>query len=110
MYSRLAALPDNTEPLQRAELHAALSIGNDILQLRHLTPAISLQPEFDAALDALAQRKSSMASMQLAHLDRRLATQVGAEQVQVLRARAKILSLSEALAQYGNYFDSGVRI
>ena len=48
--------------------------------------------------------------MQLAHLDRRLATQVGAEQVQVLRARAKILSLSEALAHYGNYFDSGVRI
>ena len=63
MYSRLAALPDSAEPLQRAQLLAALSIGNDILQLRHLPPVISLQPELDAALVALAQGKSNMARM-----------------------------------------------
>ena len=46
---------------------------------------------------------------ELARLDRRLASQGRAEQAQVLQARARILSLSEALAQYGNYFDSRVQ-
>jgi len=109
IYSRLAALPDSAEPLQRGELLAALSIGNDILQLRQLPGAVSLRPDLDAAFATLAEGKSSMARTQLAQLDRRLASQRGAEQVVILRARARILSLSEALAHYGNYFDSGVR-
>ncbi len=109
MYSRLAAFPDSAEPLQRAQLLAALSIGNDILQLRHLPPVISLQPELDAALVALAQGRSNMARIELARLDRRLASQGRAEQAQVLQARARTLSLSETLAQYGSYFDSRVQ-
>ena len=109
MYSRLAAFPDSAEPLQRAQLLAALSIGNDILQLRHLPPVISLQPELDAALVALAQGRSNMARIELTRLDRRLASQGRAEQAQVLQARARTLSLSETLAQYGSYFDSRVQ-
>ena len=110
MYSRLAALPDSALPVQRAQLLAALSIGSDILQLRHLPGAVSLRPDLDAAFATLAEGKSNMAKMQLAHLDRMLASQRGTEQVEALRARARLLSLSEALARYGNYFDSRVRI
>src|SRR6201994_2653016 len=37
-YDRLVALPDQTEPLQRAQLLAALSVGTDINELRALVP------------------------------------------------------------------------
>src|SRR5262249_30041769 len=36
MFARLAALPDQSEPLQRGRLLAALSVGTEILQLRDL--------------------------------------------------------------------------
>src|SRR5208337_5631802 len=55
MYSRLAALPDIAEPLQRAQLLAALSVGNEIMQLRRISPLLGLDPELDAALAAVAQ-------------------------------------------------------
>src|SRR5271157_3625619 len=47
MYSRLAALPDIAEPLQRAQLLAALSVGNEIMQLRRISPLLGLDPELD---------------------------------------------------------------
>ena len=109
MYSRLAALPDSAEPLQRAQLHAALSVGSDVIQLRGMSSAITREPELDAALAALARGNSTMARMRLARLDHWLASPEGAEHDLTLRARARIFSLSEALAQYGNYFDSEVR-
>ena len=36
MYGRLAALPDQAEPLQRSQLLAALSVGTEIIQLRRI--------------------------------------------------------------------------
>jgi uncharacterized membrane protein YccC len=110
MYSRLAALPDSAEPLQRAQLLAALSVGSDVIQLRDMSSAITREPELDAALAALARGNSTMARMRLARLDHWLASSEGAEHDLTLRERARILSLSEILAHYGNYFDSGVRI
>jgi uncharacterized membrane protein YccC len=38
LYDRIAALPDQAEPLQRAQLLAALSVGTDINHLRKLVP------------------------------------------------------------------------
>ena len=43
MYSRLAALPDEAEPLQRAQLLAALSVGTEIIHFAALCP-VSVWP------------------------------------------------------------------
>src|SRR5262249_53495936 len=40
MIGRLAAVPDQAEPLQRARLLAALSVGHEIIRLRHLAPGL----------------------------------------------------------------------
>jgi len=109
LYGRLEALPDQAEPLQRAQLLAALSVGDEIMQLRVISAVLDLRPELDAALAALARGDSAVATTWLARLDHRLASPPGAEPdaVLALRARAKILALSEALDQHAGYFDSG---
>ena len=55
MYSRLAALPDAAEPLQRAQLVAALSVGTAIIHLRRIAPGLGLGAELDAALADFAR-------------------------------------------------------
>jgi uncharacterized membrane protein YccC len=109
IYSRLSALPEQAEPLQRAQLLAALSVGTEIIRLRGIARRFDLQVELDAALAAVARGDSSVATERLARLDRTLAalpsTWPGARVR--LRARASILAMSEALAQHAAYFDSG---
>jgi uncharacterized membrane protein YccC len=109
IYSRLSALPEQAEPLQRAHLLAALSVGTEIIRLRRIARRFDLQVELDAALDAVARGDSSVATENLGRVDRMLAalpsTRPG---VRVrLRARGNILAMSEALAQHAAYFDSG---
>jgi uncharacterized membrane protein YccC len=109
IYSRLSALPEQAEPLQRAHLLAALSVGTEIIRLRRIARRFDLQVELDAALDAVARGDSSVATEHLGRVDRMLAalpsTRPG---VRVrLRARGNILAMSEALAQHAAYFDSG---
>jgi fusaric acid resistance family protein len=107
LYGRLSALPEQAEPLQRAQLLAALSVGTEIIRLRRF----ALHAELDAALDALARGDSSVATERLARYDKRLAalpsTRPGARVR--LRARGSILAMLEALAQHPAYFDSGAR-
>jgi uncharacterized membrane protein YccC len=110
IYSRLSALPERAEPLQRAQLLAALSLGTGIIRLRRLTYRFHLRVELDAALDALARGDSSVATERLAQLDHRLAAllpSTKSEVRSVLRARGNILAMSEALAQHAAYFNSG---
>ena len=109
VYGRLAALPDQAEPLQRARLVAALSVGSEICQLRSISPPLDLAQQLNAALAAVAQGDSAMARSRLARLDSRLASPPGTEPgaVLALRARARILGLSEALAEHADYFDAG---
>ena len=108
LYGRLEALPDQAEPLQRAWLLAALSVGDNIIQLRMISGLLDLGPELDAALAALAQG-DGVAAKWLARLDRRLASPPGGEPdaVLALQARARILALSEALAGHTDYFETG---
>src|SRR5229473_6131503 len=108
-YGRLSALPEQAEPLQRAQLLAALSLGTEIIRLRRVARRFDLHAELDAVLDAVAEGDSPAAAERLARLDQRLAalpsTRPG---VRVrLRARASILAMSEALAQHAVYFDAG---
>jgi uncharacterized membrane protein YccC len=112
MYGRLTALPDEAEPLQRAQLVAVLSVGNEMLQLRRIARSLTLGPELDAALAALAEGNSAIATTWLARLDHHLASYPDAEPGAslALRARASILVISEALAEHGAYFDRGARV
>jgi uncharacterized membrane protein YccC len=108
MYDRLAALPEETEPLQRARLLAALSVGTDITQLQHLVSRLGMATEFDAALASLAEANSAVAIARLRQMDSRLAVAPGAgpETVDTLRVRGRIVAISEVLAEHGSYFDS----
>jgi len=108
---RLSALPEQAEPLQRAQLVAALSVGTEIIRLRHIARRFDLHNELDVALAALAQGDSVVAigmprpaRSQLGRAARHHAGHVGFR----LRARGSILAMSEALlTHHAAYFDSG---
>jgi uncharacterized membrane protein YccC len=103
-YRRLSVLPDAAEPLQRSQFVAALSVGNEIIQLRNIARRLDLGAELDAALEALARGDSATATTRLARLDDALAGRPGAT---ALRARGSILAMTEALTQHSAYFDAG---
>ena len=105
MYSRLCAVPDAAAPLQRAQLVTALSVGSAIIQLRRIAPRVGLGPELDAALDAMTQGDSALATTRLGQLDGALAAR---PDVAALQVRGSILEISEGLNQHPTYFDAGV--
>jgi hypothetical protein len=109
IYGRLAALPDQAEPLQRSRLLAALSVGSEIIQLRRVAPRLGAAAQLDAAIGAFAQGNRAIVIARLRELDHRLASAPddAADAAIALRARAHILDLSEALIAHGPYFDSG---
>jgi uncharacterized membrane protein YccC len=104
MYGRLAALPDQAQPLQRSLLLAAFSVGTEIIQLRRIARRLDLDTALDGALQALVQGQSAIATVRLARLDDALAARPG---VASLRARGSILAMSEAVTQHAAYFDAG---
>jgi uncharacterized membrane protein YccC len=106
IYGRLAALPEQAEPLHRARVLAVLSVGSGIIQVRYSAPRLAVA-EFDAALAALAQGNSAIAIARLRQLDRRLAAAAGPELAIALRARGRILLISKVLAEHASYFDAG---
>jgi hypothetical protein len=103
-------LPEQAEPLQRAQLVTALSVGIDIIHLRRFVPQLGHElPDLDSALESLARADSAAAAAHLAELDRHLAS-LGEDDKQplfVLRERGRILSLCDALVQHDAYFDTG---
>jgi uncharacterized membrane protein YccC len=106
-YARLAALPEQALPLQRAQLLAAISVGTEIIRLRRLAPQLGLRP----CLEALAQGDSAGAIARLGRLDRLLAAHPAAVSgsSSALRARGSMLAIAETLAQHRSYFDAGAR-
>jgi uncharacterized membrane protein YccC len=81
IFSRLSALPEQAEPLQRAQLLAALSVGTEIIRLRRVARRFELHAELDAALAALARGNSSEESSWLPQHQARSAGQApGAQQ------------------------------
>jgi uncharacterized membrane protein YccC len=104
MYSRLCVVPDAAAPLQRAQFVTALSVGSAIIQLRGTARLLGLDPELDAALEAIARGDSAMATTRLGQLDGALAARPDAACLQV---RGSILAISEGLIQHATYFDAG---
>jgi uncharacterized membrane protein YccC len=108
IYSRLLALPEQADPLQRAQLAAALSVGTHIIRLRGVADRFGQSATLDAALNALAQGRSAMAARRLGELDSSFAArreEASGGQL-LLRARAAILAMSEAINAFAPYFDS----
>jgi hypothetical protein len=104
VYGRLAVLPDEAQPLQRSQLLAALSVGIEMVRLRTIVCQLNLASGLDAALAAVAQGDSAIATARLAQLDAALASRPGRT---ALRARASIPAMSQALTQHSSYFDAG---
>jgi uncharacterized membrane protein YccC len=109
IYGRLSAMPEQAEPLQRAQLLAALSVGVETIRLRRLARRFDVEIELDAALEALASGESHVAIDRFGRLDRVLATMPSTQPAGRLRLRARgsVLAASEALARHAAYFDSG---
>ena len=105
-------MPDEAEPLQRARLLAALSVGTEIIHLRHIARRFRKAAELDAALAAFAHANSAIAIARLRQLDRRLASgpDAGPGAAISLRTRSRILVISETLAEHASYFDSGAPV
>jgi len=110
VYARLSVLPDSAVPLQRAQIVAALAAGTEISRLLRIAHRLELTAQLAPALEALAQGRSSEATLELARFDQALAEMRRAEQSKrlVLHARGSVLALSEVLTQYASYFDAGI--
>jgi uncharacterized membrane protein YccC len=109
MYSRLAALPGEAEPEHRGLLGAALSVGTEIAHLRRTATQLGLGVELNRALEAFAAGDSAIAIARLSGLDCRLASHPDSDPQTPLavRARGRILAISDALVQHRSYFDAG---
>jgi uncharacterized membrane protein YccC len=108
IYARLSVLPEQAEPLQRAQLLAALSIGTEILRLRRITHRSRLAIDIDPALVSVARGRSGYAIGCLARIDQALVVhpRVGPSASVTLRAQGSIRAIAEALTQHARYFDS----
>jgi hypothetical protein len=103
-------LPEQAEPLQRAQLLAALCVGVEIIRLRRFGSLFDQPLGLDAALKAVAGGNSVVAAERLAQLDRQLSglpeSMKPGSQIR-LRARASIVALAEALTRHAAYFGRG---
>jgi hypothetical protein len=93
-----------TEPLQRAQLVAALSVGIAIIQLCSFAHGLNMSSELDEPLRAIARGNSAGAIARLGELDDALASRPDAV---ALRARARVLAICQALTRHAAYFDAG---
>jgi uncharacterized membrane protein YccC len=106
IYGRLSVMPDEAEPLQRAELLAAMSVGTAIIRLRRVGRRLNLCASIDGALEAFAHGDRHLSVARFAQLDQALASRSGAT-LAFIRERALMLAIVEALDQHAAYFDSG---
>jgi uncharacterized membrane protein YccC len=107
IYGRFLALPDQADLFERAQLLAALSVGAEIIHLRHFAPRFAAAAHLDAALEKFAQGNGDAAIGLLRQLDRDLASRPDAEQPtsSMLRMRGRILVVCEALSEHARYFN-----
>ena len=104
MFGRLLALPDAAEPLQRAEMLAALSVAKEIIRLRPIVRLVDLDSELGAGLEALGRGNIALTTAHLDRLDDALAARPDSA---ALRARGGILAMTEVLTQHAAYFEAG---
>jgi uncharacterized membrane protein YccC len=105
--ARLLAMPEQADPVERAQLVAVVAVGREIVRLRRVAPRFVSDAPVDAALQALADGRSGKAIERLRDIDRLLAALPHAEAASriLLRLRASMLAISGQLAEFGLYFD-----
>jgi uncharacterized membrane protein YccC len=106
-YHRLATMPDQAERLQLARMVAAVSVGTEIIRLRHVTRRLGLGADTDAALAAVSRGDGVIAAARLAQIDHSLAARPDDTKFRAsirLRARGSIRVIQEATAQHASYF------
>lgn len=99
IYNRLAALPEEAEPIQAGRMVAVLSVGTEIIRLRQIAERFGLQSDVRGFLSEMARGNDPGAIEVLRQLDTELAAiprEVPGEEVR-LRARASLQALTEAL-------------
>jgi uncharacterized membrane protein YccC len=108
VHGRLSEMPESATPLQRALLLAALSAGIEIIQLRHIAHHLGFTGGLDPALAAIEQGDVASATAHFVRLDAALAARVApaVHSETVLRARGRIIALSEVLTQHATYFSA----
>jgi uncharacterized membrane protein YccC len=106
--ARLLAMPDQAEPVERAELAAAIAVGKEIVRLRYVAPRFVPSAMVDAVLAPLAEGRSGEAIERLKEIDRRVAALPRARSRILLSLRASILVITGQLAEFGPYFDDKV--
>ena len=106
IYARISALPDSAPPVARAEMVASLYVGEAVLRLRALEDRFDSLAPLRIALKAVSEGRGRAARRALAEADADVAG-CGAPDQQVLRARAAMLALSEALARHIDFFGAG---
>lgn len=106
IYSRLAALPEEADPVQRSLLVAILSIGMQLIRLQHLSRHGRVGAEISEVQTALAEGDLPRLQHALEVLDKEIAsipdTQPGARGR--MRARAMLLAIAEAVERQRDYF------
>ncbi len=109
--ARLLAMPEQAEPVERAEIVAAVSVGKEIVRLRRVAPRFVPGTAVDAALQALADGRSGEAIERLRDIDCLLAALPRAEAASriLLRLRASILAICGQLAEFAPYFNEPVQ-
>ena len=105
-FARLVAMPTEAQPLQRAQLLTALSVGTEFIRLRRIAQGLSEHSDVNSAFEAFANGEIEVAALQFDALDRRIASSGDEKQMssEVLRARSIILAITEALTQHASYF------
>jgi hypothetical protein len=109
--ARFLAMPDQAEPVERAELIAATAVGNHMVRLRRGVPRFVPGAAVDTALQALAEGRSSEAIERLNDIDRQLAALPSARSGTrtVLGLRAGLRVICGQLASYPAYYDQPIR-
>ncbi len=108
MFGRLAVLPDQAEPILRARLLAALSVGNQLIHLRDVASQLGVAEELNAALRSFAAGRGVIAVSRLQEIDRQLTSgSDDGEEIVRVRARARLLIVAETLVEHAPYFDEG---
>jgi uncharacterized membrane protein YccC len=106
LYSRIAALPVQAEPLHRALLITALAVGRNMVLLQRSAGQLGCAREIDAALRHFSSGDCAAMVTQLEAADRRLAALAG-NLLPAMRARAEILAIRDALSDHRTYFETG---
>ncbi|MBR0695604.1 FUSC family protein [Bradyrhizobium lablabi] len=106
LYSRIAALPVQAEPLHRALLITALAVGQNMVLLQRSAGQFGCAREIDAALRHFSSGDCEAMVTELEAADRRLAALAG-NLLPAMRASAEILAIRDALSDHRTYFETG---